>query len=344
VKPIVNEESEPQMGPDRYAEMKHAGDSHLQPLLLLLETDSNGADRAAALACLFKAPPPPNITGAGNNLPTTVSADDTKQSPHEAMATGETADESDLSRLQAQLAQVQRMDALGKLAQSIAHDVNNLLMVVTSHSELLLGRTLDGKSKHHMERVLDAARRAGKLTRQLLDFSRDHAIQTQVLSLNVIVHDLREVLACLAGKMIRLELALEEPLDLCEINAVQLQQVLMNLVVNARDAMPEGGRLLIETGNVEIESTACGSAPDAPGRFVTLCVSDTGVGMDDRTKERMFQPFFTTKDAGRGTGLGLSTVYDIVKQSGGRISVDSQIGCGTRFRVYLPALAESSAP
>lgn len=256
---------------------------------------------------------------------------------------GTMIDITELTKLQDELAQVQKMEAVGKLAGGVAHDFNNLLMVMNSYSELALGRITDQKAKQHIERAVEATHRAAKLTAQLLAFSRKQVIEPKILDLNNVVSDMEKMLPRLVRENIIFELKLQERLKHCKADLTQVQQVIMNLVVNARDAMPEGGHLLIETTNVDLSSGATYDHVDVPpGPYVILSVHDTGVGMDHETKERIFEPFFTTKEMGRGTGLGLSTVYGIVKQSGGYVFVDSEIGRGTTFRIFLPALEETA--
>ena len=247
------------------------------------------------------------------------------------------------------LRQGQRMEAVGRLAGGIAHDFNNVLTAIRSYSEFLL-EDLDARDSHRgdVEEINKAANRAAALTRQLLAFSRQQVLQPRALDLNATVGDLAPMLARLLGSNIRLETRLASTLGVVRADPGQVEQVLVNLVVNARDAMPDGGALTVETGNVTLDaSQASGDAALTPGPYVMLAVSDTGIGMDRETKSQVFDPFFTTKEVGKGTGLGLATVYGIVKQSGGYVWVYSEVGQGTTFKIYLPradAVADADRP
>ncbi len=249
-----------------------------------------------------------------------------------------TQDISERQLLEQQLRQSQKMEAVGRLAGGVAHDFNNLLMVIKGHTELLLN--VLPPSEHYsrkIEQIDRAADRASALTRQLLAFSRLQVLQPHVMNLNDVVEEMGRLLPRLIGEDIELVIRSSEDLGAIRADASQMEQVIMNLAVNARDAMPAGGRLLIETSNAELDSTYNAVHPVVrQGRYVLLAVSDTGTGMNAETQAHIFEPFFTTKPQGKGTGLGLSTVYGVVKQSGGFIWVYSEVGRGTSFKIYLP--------
>jgi signal transduction histidine kinase/ActR/RegA family two-component response regulator len=254
--------------------------------------------------------------------------------------------ESELSerqKLEAQLLQAHKMDAVGRLAGGIAHDFNNLLMIILGHSELLIDREAsDPATARSARRIQEAGNRAAALTRQLLAFSRKQMMQPRVLDLNVVAGEIEQMLRRLIGENIELTSRQMPNLGCVRADPGQIEQVIMNLAVNARDAMPRGGRLTIQTANVQVDEATARRHPGMrPGAYVTLEVRDTGVGMDPDTKSHIFEPFFTTKEKGRGTGLGLATTYGIVKQSDGYIAVESELGQGTAFRIYLPQVAES---
>ena len=247
-------------------------------------------------------------------------------------------DISDRKRLEQGLRQAQKMEAIGRLAGGVAHDFNNLLTVILGYSEdLVLRLAPDDPSRDAAVEIKNAANSAADLTRQLLAFSRRQLVRPIVLNLNTIVARLAPMLRRVVGKDMSLHIRVDS--DVCAVKADpgQMEQVIMNLVVNARDAMPQGGDVIIETKHTVIDPGDTLERPWlAPGQYVVLVVEDTGHGMDADTKTHLFEPFFTTKDVGKGTGLGLSTVYGIVKQSSGYILVDSEPGQGSRFRVYFP--------
>jgi len=247
--------------------------------------------------------------------------------------------------LEEQFVQAQKMEAVGRLAGGVAHDFNNLLTVINGYCDLLLER-LDAESLYHepIAEIRKAGERAASLTRQLLAFSRKQIVVPRVVDLNAIVPGVEGMLRRLIGEDVDLAAVLHPNLGKVKADPGQIEQVLTNLAVNARDAMPQGGRLTIETANVELDEAYAQTHYGArPGRFVMLAVSDTGHGMDADTQSHIFEPFFTTKEAGKGTGLGLATVYGIVKQSGGYIMVYSEPGEGTVFKIYLPRVEEAGA-
>jgi signal transduction histidine kinase/ActR/RegA family two-component response regulator len=250
-------------------------------------------------------------------------------------------------QLAEQLRQSQRMEAVGQLAGGIAHDFNNLLTAVTGYAQLLLRELRPGDSHHrYAEEIVRAGETAASLTRQLLAYSRKQMLQPKVINLNGVVDETEGLLRRLIGEDIHLTTVLDPDLQRVLADPAQVGQVIVNLVLNSRDAMPTGGRLTIETTNVELEPRAIGPEDSTRrGRFVLLAVSDTGHGMSAETRARVFEPFFTTKGIGKGTGLGLSTVHGIVHQTGGHILVYSEVGIGTTFKVYLPARkAEEAEP
>lgn len=249
-----------------------------------------------------------------------------------------------LRNTEKQLLQSQKLEAVGRLAGGISHDFNNLLTVILGYSDITL-RQLgeDHPLRRNLEEIVRASERAAALTRQLLAFSRKQVMQPKVFDVNTVVTELEKMLRRMIGEDIELRVGLQSDLGNIKADPVQLEQVIMNLVVNARDAMPKGGKLSIETTNVYLdESYARDHVSVEPGHYVMLAISDTGVGMDGETRQRIFEPFFTTKAPGKGTGLGLSMVYGIVRQSGGNIWVYSEEGTGTTFKIYFPRVTDNA--
>ena len=259
----------------------------------------------------------------------------------------EAASRRERRRLEEQVRHAQKMEAIGRLAGGVAHDFNNLLTVITGYSELLLGAgSLPDIVRSGLEEIKRASDRGGTLTRQLLVFSRKQKLSLKSVNLNDLVSNMEKMLGRLIGENIGLFTVLRPDLGLVRADTGHFEQVIMNMAVNARDAMPDGGKLVIETSNI---SLGVPQADLKAGPYVLLAISDTGVGMDPETQSHVFEPFFTTKEVGKGTGLGLATAYGIVKQSGGGIRVYSEKGRGTTFRIYLPRVdqpleQEASAP
>ena len=252
-------------------------------------------------------------------------------------------DTSERKRLEEQLRQSQKMDAIGQLAGGVAHDFNNLLTVINGRSQLLLSR-LDSSDPmcRELELIYKTGERAATLTRQLLAFGRRQTLAPKILNLNGVIADMEKMLRRLVPENIDMLMVLKPDLGQVRVDAGQIEQVVMNLVINARDAILEQGTITVETGHVVLDRTyAQTHANINPGPYVMLSISDTGCGMSDAVKARVFEPFFTTKEQGKGTGLGLSTVYGIVMQSGGHIDVCSEVGQGTTFKVYLPRVEGS---
>jgi len=254
--------------------------------------------------------------------------------------------ETEKEKLQAQLQQAMKMEAVGRLAGGVAHDFNNLLTVIIGYSELLQQKIGKESPMHRdVEEIRRAGERASSLTQQLLAFSRKQIIEPKVVRLDLLVADMQAMLIRLIGEDIALQATTGKSLGSVKVDPGQFQQILMNLVVNARDAMPDGGKIGIETANVDLDEGYCAVHPYIlPGRFVMLSVSDTGMGMSDEVKAHIFEPFYTTKERGSGTGLGLATTYGVVKQSGGSVEVYSEVGIGTTFKIYLPRVEEEASP
>ena len=252
-------------------------------------------------------------------------------------------DITDRRQLEEQLRQAQKMDAVGRLAGGVAHDFNNLLMVINGYTEVLLEQLEQGSAMHHkVQSIQQAADRAATLTRQLLAFSRKQLLELKVVDVNIVIGDMERLLRPLIGENIELVTRLSPETGHTRADAGQLEQVIMNLVVNAKDAMPEGGKLTVESSDVTVRHSFREHRFIQPGRYAVITVTDTGHGMDKETQSRIFEPFFTTKEKGKGTGLGLSTVYGIVKQSSGYVFAQSELGAGTTFYVYLPRVEDSA--
>jgi len=255
-------------------------------------------------------------------------------------------DISDRVKLEEQLRQAQKMEAVGRLAGGIAHDFNNLLTAIRGNAELMSHRLKkDPAMAAEVDEILHAADRAASLTRQLLAFSRKQVLQPVALDMNETVGGVSRMARRIIGTHVQLRLELSPSISQVLADPAQVEQVLLNLIVNARDAMPSGGTITVHTANMKLDADAPEilQAGIAPGSFVMLAVNDDGIGMDQATQARIFEPFFTTKEPGRGTGLGLSTVYGIVRQTGGAITVESERGKGASFRVYLPAIRGESS-
>jgi PAS domain S-box-containing protein len=249
-------------------------------------------------------------------------------------------DITDRRQLEEQFRQAQKMEAVGRLAGGVAHDFNNLLMVINGYTEVLLEELKSGDAMHQkVQSIQQAADRAATLTRQLLAFSRKQLLELKVVDVNTVIEDMEQLLRPLIGEDIELVTHLAPEAGRTRADAGQIEQVIMNLVVNAKDAMPQGGRITLQTSCVTVENFH-EQRFIVPGRYVVISVSDTGHGMDEETQSRVFEPFFTTKEKGKGTGLGLSTVYGIVKQSNGYVYPQSDVGAGTTFYIYLPRVEE----
>ena len=272
-------------------------------------------------------------TDCWTRLMATVAADEQGETSLRIAVT----DITERRHLEQQLRESQKLDAIGQLAGGIAHDFNNILMIIQGYGTLLLETSNPPDTAEAAQQIVKAAERAAGLTRQLLTFSRRQLMQSRVLDLNEIVTGLSKMLGRVLGENLRLEVSLDSRALLTRADAGMLEQVLLNLVVNARDAMPDGGRLEVATGEATLTAAEAGLFPDlAPGRHVWLRVTDTGSGIPPEHRARIFDPFFTTKGVGKGTGLGLATVFGIVKQHHGAITVVSEVGRGTTFQVFLP--------
>jgi len=239
-------------------------------------------------------------------------------------------------KIEDQLRQSQKMEAVGRLAGGVAHDFNNLLGIVTACAELLRGR-VDTSGLEYVDNIGEATKRGASLTRQLLAFSRRQPVQTQILDLSERLKEVSKLLKPLMGGDVEIVLPARTDTAVVEADPGQLDQIVLNLAVNSRDAMPNGGRLIIETGVYDLDESFAREHSMTPGRYAMLAVSDNGTGMDEATRLRIFEPFFTTKESGKGSGLGLATVYGIVKQNGGHIWVYSEVSRGTTFKIYLPS-------
>ena len=277
------------------------------------------------------------ITKDGRRIPIEVSSRLMCRAGRPEGIQGIARDISERRRLEEQLRQAQRMEAIGRLTGGIAHDFNNLVTVIHGYSTELAASLEPSDPRRELAlEICKAGESATQLTRQLLAFSRRQVLSPRVIDLTHVVLGLSDMLRRLIGADVELVTVSAADLHAIKVDPGQIEQVIMNLVVNARDAMPKGGRLTIETANVEVDAAYVESHPGArSGSYVRLSVTDTGAGMDAETRSRLFEPFFTTKEPGKGTGLGLATVYGIVKQSGGFVTVDSEVGRGSIFELYF---------
>ena len=257
---------------------------------------------------------------------------------------GVTVDVTARRELEERLLQSQKMDAIGQLAAGVAHDFNNLLVVISGYTDLLLGRTADEESANQLREISHAARRATGLTTQLLAFGRRAPNLDEEIDLNDLVRGIEPMLRRLIDEDVALVLQAAAPLEPVRADTGQLEQVLVNLVINARDAMPHGGEIRIETTSVDLDVAGAAELGLIVGRYAVLEVSDNGTGMSNETKARIFEPFFTTKAQGKGTGLGLATVYGIVEQADGKVTIDTEVGRGTTFTIFYPTIGVSDEP
>jgi len=253
-------------------------------------------------------------------------------------------DITERKRLEADFHHKRKMEAIGRLAGGVAHDLNNWLTVIVGYAELLLDDATDPAMTTGLQEILSASRSATGVTRNLLTFSRKQVVQLQTTDLNQVVSEFHQLVQRIIGEQIQVAVEVpDQPLRM-KADPTQIQQVLMNLAVNARDAMPGGGRLSVRTGSTELTEDALDGARIPPGAYAYVVVADTGIGMSADVRERLFEPFFTTKEAGKGTGLGMAVVYGIVKQLGGQIRVDSELARGTTFTLYFPLVEGEAAP
>jgi signal transduction histidine kinase len=317
---------------DLWASCFAAEKETIDELTRCLASLTSGKERAATLEYQAK-------TTRGNGW---FAFSATRFGETEELIAVEHEDISKRKSLEQQLRQSQKMEAIGQLAGGVSHDFNNLLVVITSYTKLLLEQFDPGDARRgDLEEILRAANDAASLTRQLLAFSRQQVLRPSVIDLNTVIGELEKMLRRVIGEDIQCRTVLEPALGHVRADPGQMQQILMNLAVNARDAMPRGGSIIIETANIALDETFASSHTGVtPGRYVIMNVTDTGFGMSMETQARIFEPFYTTKDVGKGTGLGLSTVYGIVQQSEGHIWVYSEMGRGTSFKIYLPRVDE----
>ncbi len=249
--------------------------------------------------------------------------------------------ESDRKKLEEQLRQSQKLETIGRFAGGIAHDFNNILSAIINYGYMLRDKQVNEEQRHNVKQILDSADRAARLTADLLAFSRKQVLISCPIKINEIIKRVEKLVSRIIGEHIDIKTMLTDENLTISADSAQIEQVLMNLATNARDAMPEGGTLTIETSKVEIDKDyIAGLGYGEPGEYVLISVTDTGVGMDEKTRERIFEPFYTTKDVGKGTGLGLSIIYGIIKQHNGYINVYSEPGMGTTIKIYLPVTGE----